>query len=93
MIGRQNLRAKKAGTREKFEGESSVRTNPALEQEADFSQLQEKMAHPKRERKKKNLEVENPSKISTAQTVFLFQIFNTGKLYVLKKTVNVLFHQ
>ena len=31
---------------EKFEGESSVWTNPALKQDADFSQLQKKIAHP-----------------------------------------------
>ena len=30
---------------EKSEGESSVWINPALEQDADFSQLREKIAH------------------------------------------------
>ena len=34
---------------------------------------------------KRNLKIENPSKINTTQTVFLLQFLNIGKLYELKK--------
>ena len=34
--------------------------------------------------KKEILGIENPSKISTPQTVFLFQILNIGELYIFK---------
>ena len=42
----ESSRQKSRHALEKFEGESLVWTNPASEQDADFSQLREKIAHP-----------------------------------------------
>ena len=75
---------------EKF-GDSSVWTKPALQQDLWVQPAPGRDDSPVK--KRENLKIENPSKISTDQTVFLFHILNIGKLYVFKETVNVLFHQ
>ena len=68
---------------EKFEGGSSVWTKQALEPDCWGQLAPGKTLTSKKERKKSK----NP-KISTAQTVFLLQFLNIGKLYVFKKKRN-----
>ena len=41
-----------------------------------------------RKKRERNLKIENPSKISITKNIFLLQILNFGKLYVLKKMRN-----
>ena len=60
----------------------------AWEPHAEFSWLQER--HSPVKRRERNLNIENPSKISTTQTVFLLQFFSIRKWYVSKERETVI---
>ena len=66
--------------------ESLVWTKPALKPDRWGQPARGGALTHKKERK--NLKIENPSKISTAQTVFLLQFLSIEKLYVFKKERN-----
>ena len=89
MIGPQALCApmKKKHPLEKFEGGSSVWKKACVRTKSLRSTSSGKRYLHVRKRER-NLKIENPSKISTAQTVFLLKFWSCEKFCVFKKEIN-----